>query len=89
MAIFKSVLAGLAGMFVAAILGLVGMLVQVSFWAKFHHIEGSVGWDPISLFHALTPWLVLAAGFVVSFAWEYRRATRGGVSQESATGSTS
>ena len=77
MALFKSFLAGLAGTVVAAILGLLAMLVDVGFWAKSHHIEeGSVGIDSIRLWHSVVSWAVLLCGFTVCFAWEYRRATR-------------
>ena len=76
MAIFKSVLAGLAGVVIAAILGLIVMIVTFIVWAKSHHTESSVGWDPISLRHSPIAWAVVLCGFALGFFWEYRRATR-------------
>ena len=75
----KSVLAGLIALIVVPIF-LIGVLIVGMLIYTFAHPtqgEGSVGWDPISLWR-LNPivWSIPALIFLIGFIWEYRRLTR-------------
>ena len=75
----KSIGAGLVGLIVVPIflIGclMVGMVVHT--WLHPTQTEGSVGWDPISLWR-MNPivWLIPVLIFLAAFVWEYRRAAR-------------
>ena len=75
----KSVLAGLIALILVPIF-LIGVLIVGMLIYTFVHStqgEGSVGWDPISLWH-MNPifWSIPALIFLTGFIWEYRRLTR-------------
>jgi uncharacterized BrkB/YihY/UPF0761 family membrane protein len=70
----KSVLAGIAAVFLAFFLFVTGTVMYVMAVARNEPHE-AIGWDPISLVRP-TPLAVLFVIFLVGFAWEFRRASR-------------
>jgi len=76
----KSVLAGLIALIVVPIFLIGVLIVGVLIYTFVHPTtqgEGSVGWDPISLW-GMNPilWFIPALTFLTGFIWEYRRLTR-------------
>ena len=75
----KSVLAGLIALVVIPAGLLMTLVIGMLIYASVHPPsgEGSIGWDPISLYRAnpvvlLVPVLIFLTGFV----WEYRRVAK-------------
>lgn len=72
----KSAIAGLVALVVIPML-LIGLLVGGAFIYFATHPpkgEGSIGWDPISLYHAQPyVWCIPLLSFLAGFIWEYRR----------------
>lgn len=74
---FKSALAGLLAVLAAAIvLPMLAILGIVIYSALHSSQEGSVGWDPISLWVQRPPLSIVAVAvvcFASGFFWEFRR----------------
>jgi uncharacterized BrkB/YihY/UPF0761 family membrane protein len=72
----KSVLAGLLALIVVPICVLVILVAAIVIYNLVHPAsgEGSIGWDPISLWRA-NPivWFIPVLIFLMGFIWEYRR----------------
>jgi len=72
----KSILAGLLALIVVPVCLLVIVVVGMVIYALVHptSVEGSIGWDPISLV-GMNPmfWSVPVFIFFTGFIWEYRR----------------
>ncbi len=72
----KSILAGLLALILVPVCLLVIVVLGTVIYASVHPTsgEGSIGWDPVSLFH-LNPmlWSVPVVIFFIGFIWEYRR----------------
>jgi len=71
----KSVLAGLAAVFAAAILLFVAMAIYFSILGSREHGQGTIGWDPISIVRP-GPVIIMMAVFLAGFLWEFRRVFR-------------
>ena len=75
----KSVLAGLIALVVVPILLIGVLIVSMLIYTLVHPTqgEGSVGWDPISLWR-VNPilWSIPALVFLTGLIWECRRLTR-------------
>ena len=74
----KSALAGLIALIVVPIFLIGVLIVGMLIYAFVHPTqgEGSIGWDPISLWR-LNPilWSMPALIFLTGFMWKYRRLT--------------
>ena len=72
----KSVFAGIAASFIAAIATVVGA-VSWMFVGSRNAPDGqptTIGWDPIAFLHSPLSWIILGGAFLLGFTWEYRRA---------------
>jgi uncharacterized BrkB/YihY/UPF0761 family membrane protein len=74
----KSILAGLLALVVVPLCLLLTVVVGLVIYALVHPTppgEGSVGWDPISLWVHMNPmrWSIPLLLFFIGFIWEYRR----------------
>ena len=70
----KSVIVGLLALVVIPILFVAILVVGMIIYGSIHPSQGSVGWDPISMWRQnpifwVIPVLIFSAGFI----WEYRR----------------
>ena len=77
----KSVLAGLIALIVVPIGVLVIAVVAIVIYSLVHPPsgEGSIGWDPISLWWGLNHpvvWFIPVLIFLAGSLWEYRRLTK-------------
>ena len=74
--LMKSVFAGIAASFIAAIATVVGMiaLMFVSSRNTLDDKPTTIGWDPIAFLRSALSWIILGGAFLLGFAWEYRRA---------------
>jgi hypothetical protein len=64
----KSTLAGIGALGVAALSGIVFLVI------KYRPTpNGTPGWDPISLLKSQLVWVVFLLVFVAGFYWEYRK----------------
>jgi hypothetical protein len=71
----KSILCGLAAVFVAAVATAVAIIITLAIKSRNVPPGESYGWDPVSLFRgSLVSWFILALVFAIGFAWEYRHA---------------
>ncbi|MGO9404633.1 MAG: hypothetical protein ACLPVW_14315 [Terriglobales bacterium] len=72
----KSILAGLLALIVVPVCLLVIVVVGTLTYALVHPTpgEGSIGWDPISLWRTdPIVWFTPVLTFLIGFIWEYRR----------------
>lgn len=76
----KSVLAGLLALIVIPIFLIGALLVGIVIYDNAHPTqgEGSIGWDPVSLWHENVPTvrLIPVLIFLGGFIWEYRRLSK-------------
>ena len=71
MVYFKSVLAGIAAVVIAAFVYLFGM---GAYYCIVYRPAGNeaIGWDPTSLLN-LGTWVIVIGIFLAGFIWEFRR----------------
>ncbi|MGO9865399.1 MAG: hypothetical protein ACLPLR_17465 [Terriglobales bacterium] len=72
----KTILAGLLALIVVPACLLVMVVAGTVIYASVHRTsgEGSIGWDPISLWRAgPIVWFIPVLIFLIGFIWEYRR----------------
>lgn len=71
----KSVLVGLAAIFIAELIVIVAGITALFLIASRQPSgsKGWIGWDPVSVARTPAGWMILVLAFVVGFWWEYRR----------------